>query len=166
MLVIIILSQKRCLLFIDINKQSHTFFQCSKRLVMKYTFLFLALSMLFACSSSKVQTDNSTNGAQYSESDSDNVYALRVSFFSIGSGIDRKTRLQYEQFIKEFEQKNKVSILLDTTTWGKEGEIDFCIKLTGLSIELQQQFIQSTKDKTKDSKLVRLYENTVCKYKK
>ena len=68
--------------------------------------------------------------------------------------------------IKEFEQKNKVSILLDTTTWGKEGEIDFCIKLTGLSIELQQQFIQSTKDKTKDSKLVRLYENTVCKYKK
>ncbi len=133
---------------------------------MKYTLLFLALSILFACSSSKVQTGNSNNDAQYSETDSDNLYALRVSFISIGSGIDRKVRQEYEQYIKDFEQYNNVSILLDKTTWGKEGEIDFCIKLIGLSTELQQQFVQSTKDKTKDSKLVRLYENTTCKYKK
>jgi hypothetical protein len=55
---------------------------------------------------------------------------------------------------------------LDKATWGKEGEIDYCIKLNNLSTELQEQFIRSTKDKTKDSKLVRLYENTECKYKK
>lgn len=121
--------------------------------------------MLFACSSSRVQT-GSTNDIQYSEINSDSIYALRVSFFSIGSGIDRKTRQDYDRFIKEFEQKNNVSILLDQATWGKEGEIDYCINLNNLSTELQEQFIRSTKDKTKDSKLVRLYENTKCIYKK
>ncbi|MCE2756082.1 MAG: hypothetical protein LW818_08865 [Ignavibacteriae bacterium] len=131
---------------------------------MNYTYLLLALSMLFACSSSRVQTGN-TNDTQYSEINSDSLYALRVSFFSIGSGIDRKTRQDYDRFIKEFEQKNNVSILLDKATWGKEGEIDYCIKLNNLSTELQEQFIRSTKDKIKDSKLVRLYENTTCKYK-
>ncbi|MFZ9976466.1 MAG: hypothetical protein ACO3GR_00050 [Candidatus Kapaibacteriota bacterium] len=132
---------------------------------MNYTYLLLALSMLFACSSSRVQT-GSTNDIQYSEINSDSIYALRVSFFSIGSGIDRKTRQDFDRFIKEFEQKNNVSILLDKATWGKEGEIDYCINLNNLSTELQEQFISSTKDKTKDSKLVRLYENTKCIYKK
>jgi hypothetical protein len=134
---------------------------------MKHALYFLALSIFFACSSSKKSSDNSANELkQKSETISDSLYSLRVSFFSIGSGTDRKARQEYELFIKQFEESNKVSILLDKATWGKEGEIDFCIKLTGLSMDLQKQFIQTSKDKLKDSKLVRIYENTTCKYKK
>ena len=121
--------------------------------------------MLFACSSSKVQTDNSHSDV-HAINVSDSIYALRVSFFSIGSGIDGKAKQEYEQYINEFQTINNVTIVLNKTSWGKEGEIDYCIKLNNLSTELQEQFIRSTKDKTKDSKLVRLYENTECKYKK
>ena len=122
--------------------------------------------MLFACSSTKVQTDNSKRDGQYSETVSDSSYVLKVSFFSIGSGIDGKVRQEYERYINEFQTTNNVTIVFDKTSWGKEGEIDYCIKLTGLTKELQQEFIQSTKDKIKDSKRIRLYENTTCTFKK
>ncbi|GDX64494.1 hypothetical protein LBMAG35_13320 [Chlorobiota bacterium] len=117
--------------------------------------------MLFACSSSKVQTDNSHSNV-HAINVADSMYALRVSFFSIGSGIDGKAKQEYEQYINEFQTINNVTIVLNKTSWGKEGEIDYCIKLAGLTKELQQEFIQSTKDKFKDSKRIRLYENTTC----
>ncbi len=134
---------------------------------MKHLLLFIAFSGLFACSSSKKSIENSSKEiVPNSESLSDSIYSLRISFISIGSGTDRKAKQEYEQFIKQFEASNNVTILLDKATWGKEGEIDFCFNLTGLSNVLQKQFIQETKSKLKDSKLVRIYENTTCKYKK
>ena len=134
---------------------------------MKPLLLFIAFSGLIACSSSKKSFENSSNETvSNSESLADSIYSLRISFISIGSGTDKKTKLEYEQFLKQFEESNKVTILLDKASWGKEGEIDFCIKLTGLSDALRKQFIQETKDKLKNSKLVRIYENTTCKYKK
>lgn len=117
--------------------------------------------MLFACSSSKVQTDNSHSDL-HAINVSDSIYELRVSFLSIGSGIDGKAKQEYEQYINEFQTINNVTIVLNKTSWGKEGEIDYCIKLTGLTKELQQEFIQSTKNKFNDSKRIRLYENTTC----
>lgn len=134
---------------------------------MKHLLLFIAFSGLIACSSSKKSFENSSNETvSNSESLADSIYSLRISFISIGSGTDKKTKQEYEQFLKQFEESNKVTILLDKASWGKEGEIDFCIKLTGLSDALRKQFIQETKDKLKNSKLVRIYENTTCKYKK
>jgi hypothetical protein len=134
---------------------------------MKPLLLFIAFSGLIACSSSKKSFENSSNETvSNSESLADSIYSLRISFISIGSGTDKKTKQEYEQFLKQFEESNKVTILLDKASWGKEGEIDFCIKLTGLSDALRKQFIQETKDKLKNSKLVRIYENTTCKYKK
>jgi hypothetical protein len=133
---------------------------------MRHLLIFIALAGFFACSSSKKSTDNSNSEFEAnSETTADSIYSLRVSFISIGSGTDRKARKEYEQFIIQFEESNKVTVLLEKANWGKEGEIDFCIKLTGLSNDLQKQFIQGTKDNLKDSKLVRIYENTSCKYK-
>lgn len=134
---------------------------------MKHLLLFIAFSGLFACSSSKKSIENSSKETvTNSESFADSIYSLRISFISIGSGTDIKTKQEYEQFLKQFEESNNVTILVDKASWGKEGEIDFCIKLTGLSDDLRKQFIQETKDKLKNSKLVRIYENTTCKYKK
>jgi hypothetical protein len=133
---------------------------------MRHLLIFIALAGFFACSSSKKSTENSNSEFEAnSETTADSIYSLRVSFISIGSGTDRKARKEYEQFIIQFEESNKVTVLLEKANWGKEGEIDFCIKLTGLSSDLQKQFIQGTKDNLKDSKLVRIYENTSCKYK-
>jgi hypothetical protein len=133
---------------------------------MRHILIFIAITSFFACSSSKKSTENSNSEFEAnSETTADSIYSLRVSFISIGSGTDRKARKEYEQFIIQFEQSNKVTVLLEKANWGKEGEIDFCIKLTGLSNDLQKQFIQGTKDNLKDSKLVRIYENTSCKYK-
>jgi len=133
---------------------------------MRHILIFIAITSFFACSSSKKSTENSNSEFEAnSETTADSIYSLRVSFISIGSGTDRKARKEYEQFIIQFEQSNKVTVLLEKANWGKEGEIDFCIKLTGLNNDLQKQFIQGTKDNLKDSKLVRIYENTSCKYK-
>jgi len=133
---------------------------------MRHILIFIAITSFFACSSSKKSTENSNSEFEAnSETTSDSIYSLRVSFISIGSGTDRKARKEYEQFIIQFEESNKVTVLLEKANWGKEGEIDFCIKLTGLSNDLQKLFIQGTKDNLKDSKLVRIYENTSCKYK-
>jgi ABC-type glycerol-3-phosphate transport system substrate-binding protein len=133
---------------------------------MRHILVLIALTGLFACSSSKKSTENSNSEFEANaETTADSIYSLRVSFISIGSGTDRKARKEYEQFIIQFEESNKVTVLVEKANWGKEGEIDFCIKLTGLGNDMQKQFIQGTKDNLKDSKLVRIYENTSCKYK-
>ncbi len=49
-----------------------------------------------------------------------------------------------------------------TVPWGREGEVDFCFTLAGLTPELQQKFIDGMKEQMQASKLVRLTENARC----
>jgi hypothetical protein len=131
---------------------------------MKNSLLFISIIVFIACSSSKKANENSTRDVKSNhENVADSVYSIRVSFISIGSGIDRIARQKYESYIKEFEEQNKIIILLEKINWGREGEINYCINVTNLNKNLQKKFLEGTKNNLKDSKLVRIKENTSCK---
>jgi hypothetical protein len=59
-------------------------------------------------------------------------------------------------------KENKVDLKVKTLRWGREGEIDYCLKLSELNNQQQVKFIADTKEVLKKSKLVRYYENTTC----
>jgi hypothetical protein len=51
---------------------------------------------------------------------------------------------------------------VETFRWGREGEIDYCLKLSELNNQQQVKFIADTKELLKKSELVRYYENRAC----
>ncbi len=122
---------------------------------------------LFACNSAKNVTDKKTiNSTNQDTISSDINYRFSVSFISIGSGIDKQSKHKYDQYITEYEQKNKLQLSYETTNWGREGEVDYCFKLTELDKKKQKLFIIETKEILKTSSLVRYKENITCRQNK
>jgi len=125
----------------------------------------ISLSILIAisCNSTKKTTEN--NNAK-SIVLPDSIYRFNVSFISIGSGTDSKAKQQFNEFITQFNNNNKVTITPEIVSWGREGETDYCLKLTDLNNELQNKFILETKELLKTSKLIRYKENSTCRQKR
>lgn len=124
----------------------------------------LSISMGFllaiACNSTKKATEN--NNAK-SIILPDSIYRFNVSFISIGSGTDSKAKQQFNEFITQFNNDNRVIITPEIVSWGREGEIDYCLKLAELNNDLQNKFIADTKEILKNSKLIRYKENSTCR---
>ena len=125
--------------------------------------LFIALSF-FSCNCAK---NSRTLCKKQKESVnavlSDSVFRFGVSFISIGGGIDRQAKQKFDQYIEEFNSLNKVNLKIEIIKWGREGETDYCVKLSQLNSDEQAKFISSIKEIIKTSKLVRYSENTTCK---
>ncbi len=128
---------------------------------MNKLFIGVLLSLFFSCKGTKTITHDENN--QKKEHSSDNIYRFNISFISIGSGIDGKARQDFLNFISEYETKNNIQLEMETVKWGREGETDYCTKLSQLNSDEQVKFISSIKELTKTSKLVRYSENTTCK---
>lgn len=111
-----------------------------------------------ACSMGKKAELNQTVAAENS-STKDSSFRFVVSFISIGSGIDRKAKSQYEQFLKDFESKNNVNISYEKKYWGREGEVNFCFMLNELKKEEQESFILQSKNLLANSTRIRFKEN-------
>lgn len=125
---------------------------------MKITVLSLVLLFTYtACSMCKKAELNQTVAAENSAA-KDSSYRFIVSFISIGSGIDKKAKNQYEQFLKDFELKNNVTISYEKKYWGREGEVNFCFMLNELKKEEQESFILQSKNLLTNSTLVRFKE--------
>ena len=117
--------------------------------------LILAFAMLgFACKPSKnVQK-------------SDDTYRLILTFVSKGEGTDTQSMAALESLIDSFNKKNGILIKYEKYSWGKEGESDWCFKMDGIKKKIQDKFVDSVKNCTKNSQLIFLNENTICKHKK
>ena len=123
----------------------------------------ISLTVLMSCHSTKKTTENNTtNSTQTNEG----IYRFNVSFISIGSGTDGKARQQFLDFIKEYETKNSVKIVYEVANWGREGETDYCLKLSELKTDEQNKFIADSKELLKNSKRVRYTEYSTCKNKR
>jgi hypothetical protein len=129
--------------------------------IMNKLFIAILLGVFFSCKGTKTtkQTENNQNNEHTSET----IYRFNVSFISIGSGTDGIARRQFLDFIKDFETKRNIQIPIETTKWGREGETDYCLKLTQLNSDEQAKFILDIRELLKNSKLVRYSENTICK---
>lgn len=126
-----------------------------------------AIITLFACNSTKKVTDkNATTSTNQNTITTDTNYRFSVSFISIGAGTDKKAKKQYDIYITEYEQKNKIKLSYEIANWGREGEINYCFKLTELDKKKQELFVTETKEILKNSSLVRYKENATCRPKK
>lgn len=92
-------------------------------------------------------------------------YSLVVSFYSIGEGIDFIVYQEFELLIRQFEEDQKEKFIFQRYPWGREGEIDFCIRLEKMSEEKQKSFIAEAGKITSRTKLVHVNHNAECRHK-
>ncbi len=89
------------------------------------------------------------------------TYPLVVQFYSKGEGIDSKTNDAFTKFMDTYPKK----ISYEPTHWGREGEIDYCLKLSELSSPEQADFVKKAKEVLSKSTLVHVNENAACAHK-
>ena len=88
---------------------------------------------------------------------------LIVSFSSPGNGIDYKVKKEIDECITSYEKDKDVRLAKEERHWGKEGELDYCFKLSELSKEEQEDFVSRIKSLVKKSKRTGLVENAPCR---
>jgi hypothetical protein len=89
-------------------------------------------------------------------------YSLVVSFFSRGQGKDRETLGKFTELLETFKNK----ILVEEFTWGREGEIDFCIRTEKMRPAQRKEFINQVKIIIENSDLVNIEEDASCRHKR
>lgn len=92
---------------------------------------------------------------------SDN-YRLVISFISKGTGTDGSAKDAIQKYIDGHPKKPA----LESYNWGREGEVDFCLKLTELSAKEQKTFVEEIRKLAGKSDLVQISENAPCVHKK
>lgn len=126
---------------------------------MNRVILILSVLSLFSCGNSKKVTEKMVVDSEISSTVN---YRFRVSFFSIGTGIDGSSKQEYMNFLRSFEEKSNVKISYEVNQWGREGETNFCFKLNELSSKNQRKFISESKENLKNANNVRFIENEPC----
>ena len=111
--------------------------------------LFLSLMGLASLAHGQTQTSEQTA-------------RLVVSFYSICCGIDHKAQENLDKFINRYEKARGKQLTKAAVRWGREGEIDYCLKLSELSRREQKRFIAKVRLLLKRSKLVHINENVAC----
>ena len=130
----------------------------------KLIFLCAVITLL-GCSSTKNAADQNATTTVTQNTMSDANYHLIVSFISIGAGTDTNAMQQFDTYIAEYQQNNHLKLSFEVTKWGREGEVDYCLKLAELDKKKQELFITEIKEILKNSALVRFKENALCRQK-
>jgi hypothetical protein len=163
---------------------------------MLFNHILIALLLAVGCSSSKNQsgenkkpdeatqttTASATTGttseatetishdsmttAKVNAQTNDNNYRLIVSFISIGEGTDIKAHEKFDAFMSSWQTENNKTLVVEKVPWGREGEVDYCLKLNELDKDSQSKFVSQIQDAVKDSKLVQISENQPCMHKR
>lgn len=126
-------------------------------------FLLIALVALVAALGCKNSAKSGGGKGTGSSAANDSIYRLSVSFISIGSGIDAQAQAKYDQFVTEFGTRHKVTLAHETVGWGREGEVDYCFKLSELKSPQQATFVEESKALLAGNELVLFKENTPCR---
>jgi hypothetical protein len=120
--------------------------------------LFLA-SITNACKTKASSAKPLQSSVEKSNSE---LYSMVITFFSIGTGVDIKTKKIFDEWVVNFEQKTGKKILIENYPWGREGEIDYCFDFSKLTQAEQEEFKTKVKELLKDFELVRYRENVSC----
>src|ERR1044071_2402546 len=118
---------------------------------MKIVLIFLTAFLISSCHSPKKAVETNPVATQKEQSpSSDELAALNnlvVSFYSTGSGVNYKAALEIENFISDYAVRTKTPLPFKKISWGKEGEVDYCIELSGWDVNARGKFISVLKDK-------------------
>lgn len=152
---------------------------------MKFLAFCLIAFTMMSCKSSKPGTNNNTTapaddiagqsyqkltagesetieGADALEEMKSTVWRLIVEFFSIGEGTDMEAKKHFDHYLSQWNADGNPKVNFVTVPWGREGEVDFCFTLAGMSSDQQQKFIDGLRETLRFSRLVRLTENEKC----
>ena len=91
------------------------------------------------------------------------VYRLKVSFISKGSGTDASAKKKFLAFINNYEKEHNITFGVISQSWGREGEIDYCLLLDNVGSKEQDVIVNQIKDLLKLCTLVRYFEYVPCK---
>ncbi len=90
----------------------------------KYQFIpIFIFSFLISCSALK---KNQSSGNTKNLVESSNNIALKVSFISIGQGINFEASKYFPSVIEKFNKEKKVKLKYEIIPWGREGEFNYC----------------------------------------
>lgn len=92
----------------------------------------------------------------YSSQAGDEKYRLVVSFYSVGEGINITRHEKFQALLANYNPKVK----FESIKWGREGEVDYCMKLSELSESQQMEFVNKVKEVVMP--LVHVSENVRC----
>lgn len=91
---------------------------------------------------------------------------INVSFISIGSGTDGKTRTLMLEYLESFQIEKNIRLQVDARPWGREGEVDYCIQMSSLDA-LQKEELEVNLRKIVDGHdLVKMRAGDACQQKK
>ncbi len=96
----------------------------------------------------------------------DNIYSMVVSFFSRGSGIDFKIAREFDSYIKKFEADNSDNFIYEIVTWGREGEVDYCIQFPSLNKEKAKTFVNNCNEILSRTEMAHIKLDAECKRKR
>ncbi len=96
-------------------------------------------------------------------SETPELYSLIVSFYSIGAGIDVTIAREFDFYIRDFQEQHGDYFFSERVTWGREGEVDYCIQFPTLNKEKAREFMSKATEITAKSKMVHMNENAECK---
>jgi hypothetical protein len=102
-----------------------------------------------------------SNTGQNEISKSEN-YSLVVSFYSIGSGIDRPVAQEFDYLVKDFQEQFGEDFYSERVSWGREGEVDYCIQLDKLKSASKESFKSRAESILKKTERVHSKENAPC----
>lgn len=133
--------------------------------------IFALIGLAFACKSKKESslTEKSSKDTITAKTvavpnqTNDTIKYFTASFISIGSGIDRRIKTEYDNFFSKFQDENKTNLDRLIYKWGKEGELDYCFDLSPLNFELKTKFIKESSEILKKSERIHLKYNQECK---
>jgi hypothetical protein len=86
-----------------------------------------------------------------------------ISFYSKGEGVNAKAVETIENFLKEYPSKVHHAIPYNKISWGREGEIDFCISLAEFKGDDKRIFVDKIRELVKQFELINFFENHPCK---
>lgn len=86
-----------------------------------------------------------------------------ISFYSKGEGVNTKAVETIENFLKVYSAKVNNAISYNKITWGREGEIDFCISLAELKGEDRRIFVDKIRELVRQFELINFFENHPCR---
>ena len=102
-----------------------------------------------------------TDTQPYEKSQTEN-YSMVVSFYSIGSGIDRPVAQEFDYLVKDFQEQFGENFVSERVSWGREGEIDYCIQLGKLKTASLDSFKSRAGIILKKTDRVHMKENAPC----
>lgn len=134
-------------------------------------FITITLAAFVSCKNSKQAAQTNSTAAttptmatpEPAKELPDSIFRLKVTFISIGEGIDGKAVEQMEEIMVNHQRDFGMPLAKEEFRWGREGEIDYCFKLKNSDRKAQDTFVRQIREKFSENKLVQIQENAVCR---